>query len=263
MLSNVLNEVSLHFILVLCAAVGSLVPYVIQHYAKPNIMFQRHQLGGDSRHQRFVIRNFESTPVPGPLVLELHAYGRIQEVEVFAGPWVKEPPRIQGKTAYFTLSAFPAEGVVVVKATTESPVVGLTLKVSEHSKVMPRNFEQLRPWTFWRQLKASLAQWIVGLLIALLIFTSCIYVHFQGKLWAWDVYLISILLLGSLLLYGLMVPIGGRETIAGYLGWNETGHLAKAPADDTAPLSQAAPRLPKTQTGWIRILRFLSNWRVN
>jgi len=213
----------------------------LTYFIRPRMGYRCYRFASDPYTRRFVIRSFEPADVMGPLLFELRAHGRLKEVRLFAGPWANKDPRFAPDgSACFELLSFPADGLIVVEATTESPAVNLNLTVSKQSRVQPRNFRELRNQSRWRLYRDSTMRWLLGLVVALLVCGWTLILSGNGRIWESDGVILLVLVSGSLVLYRFVASVRDKETIVGYLGWNDTERRSVAPTG--CPAQHEAPR---------------------
>lgn len=234
-----ISKLALEVVAALTGLVVLTLISLIQHYARPNLRFRSHLLGGHEREQRILLRNFDPIDIEGPLRFEVHAGGVIEHAWVFAGPYARkskatldEPER---RTARFELETFPASGAVVILVITRSPAVDLRLKVSSESKVVPHGEIDLS--SAWSNRLAMFGRWSLGLVIGVLGFAWG-YRLFSPGTWDWrlDGILVAALGVGSVLLFLTMLqPKLREETIAGYLGRDALGDPLSCSGDERKP----------------------------
>lgn len=238
---------------------------LIQRSARPNIRFHVY---GDAQERRFLLRNFDSVNIQGPLTIEINAWGRITDnARVFAGPYAKKNEAVLSedrRTATFELNSFPADGSIVVVVTTESPDVRLELTVFAKDKnhVVVRGGTIEAP-TRWHHRGGALLRWFLGLGIGLIIMAWGYATFFRDKLdwdkdWRMDLFLLIALIMASIMNYFTIVqPMTQEEMIAGYLGRSDIGRTGQRPSDEAgaACAPPTASRGTSRRRGFLRRLR--------
>lgn len=209
-----------------------LLGYLLAHYSKPDIGYHSFQREDNGKSLCFLVRSFEPVDLEGELRLVVSSDCGITSLEVFGGPWVKDNPKDLTRTQIeVVFEGFPAEGVVSIHLTVETPASSLKLLVAENSAIKPRRFGELRKWTFGERARTFVFRWLTGLAL------SCVSYYFgrrflfpepvnQSEL------LLTVLTLaaGCAFLFFFVVPFSGKETVLGYLGWREGAYrLDKMP----------------------------------
>lgn len=191
----------------------------VSRRTKPNIRFERID-DFDSNAVTFLIRNFDSVRYRGPLVLRLHPRAAIEHVNVHAGPFC-EPPRSDDSddSVLVTFSKVPANATFSIRVQ-QAPRGEVKVWLADCSTLRPRDFDRkLEPFRAARRVSYFLVRGVVGLLGFVGMFWTGLLLDGDGPHGSDWIFIAAAIPL-ALVVFVLVVPIGGKPIIAGYLGWS-------------------------------------------
>lgn len=203
---------------------------VLRRYSRPHIGYHHYPQPEDRKIHRYLFKSFEPLDVVDSFRIRVQADGGLSKVEVFAGPWLAESGvTVVDSGVDINLNGFPAEGVVALAIETVRSEVKVRVSVGDGSLVNPRGFASIPPWTPLVAVGSLATRWLMGLLASAVVFVLGVQFFFKnGFSRETDVWFGVFLLAASIFVLSLIIPAYGKETIQGYLGWNDAAYVWKA-----------------------------------
>lgn len=244
-----LTDLAVVSAMVVLAGLGVLVCqlgiYFILRYTKPTIGF--HKLPNDKTGDIvFLIRNFDAVRYHSSLRVMLEPLQAIARVHVHAGPHCPDPPVAEPSANRISIefTKVPADATFSLRVCRKKPHRTVKLHLHPDSELKSRLFaEPLPSHEGFRPVGYFGFRFIAGL--AGFVTLLCLGLSFLAGEAQWaDWRFIGAALLLALAVFVLVVPTGGKSTIAGYLGWSGASKDWFAEPPPVPPRPTPWPPLP-------------------
>lgn len=193
--------------------------YWILQYTKPNTRF--HKLRNDRTGDIvFLIRNLDAVRYHHPVSVTLEPMDAIEQVCVHAGPHCPDPPVADAPRIVVAFTKVPADATFSIRVRRKDRSKTVKMYLHPDSELRPRGFDKpLSPLAGFRRVGYFAIRFLIGLGGFIALFCVGLHAQPQDLRWA-DLAFIGAGLPLALVVFVLVVPTGGKPTVAGYLGWS-------------------------------------------
>ena len=222
-----------------------LLLYFVLQYARPNIRF--HKLRNDRTGDIvFLIRNFDAVRYQDTLRVTLEPVAVIEQVCVHAGPHCPAPPVLDpsGERIAIAFTKVPADATFSIRVRRKDLTRTVKIWLDPSSPLRPQRFDTKLPLeNSFRRIAYFSLRFVVGVAGFVAVFNAGLQIlgrELQHADWAF----VAAGLPLALAVFVLVVPTGGKPTVAGYLGWSGASKDWPAEAASLARPRPVAPADP-------------------
>lgn len=224
-LLDTLIKIGLAVVLLAVVIAGMIALQVALRYTKPNIGYQVrcHR----DRDYTFFVRNLDAVHYKQPMHVIVSGMGLIS-VGMRAGPWSRSKPvkldMVERRVRVLVvLDEVPEEAAFAIHAHCTGDVP--TIELAENSPLQSRLFRTpLRKFGLFVKLRYYGLRYVIGVAGFLVMFWGGVRLSHQAFEIA-DKVTVGVAVIVAVLSFALLVPVGGKRTIVGYLTSVENNHL--------------------------------------